>query len=80
MTKLTKEWTDYCVGQPETGMGYQAAHITVKGGKRISATILNCEYIQSTEAIEPNDIIAISIGSRMPGTTQVYFEDELPNE
>lgn len=46
--KLSQKWIDYLNNQPESGMGYQIAIVTLKNGKIFDDVVI----IQSTLIIE----------------------------
>lgn len=46
MLKLSNKFTQSLVAQPETGMGYQIADVTLKAGLKFrGVTIVNAEYV-----------------------------------
>lgn len=68
--RLSKEWREYLSDKPETGMGYQFAHVTLASKKQIEAMIYNGEIMETKEPIVLDDIKEISIVERMPGEPQ----------
>jgi hypothetical protein len=45
MLALSEKWASTLVPQPETGMGYQIATVTLKDGRRFPNTIIVGGYI-----------------------------------
>ena len=45
---LSERWNLHCVDEPETGMGYQIATVTLKDGRRFPKTvIIDCGLVAS---------------------------------
>lgn len=62
MKKLSKNWTDYLVNAPETGMGYQKVTVTFTDGTKLSDVIVkNAEDIFIPQSHENKTIQEISI-------------------
>ena len=47
--KLSEKWIEYLIDQPEYGMGYQKAKVTLKDGTSHNVTIVNCSVILSAD-------------------------------
>lgn len=45
MLQLSDKWGPVLVAQPETGMGYQVASITLKDGSRYDQALIEAGYI-----------------------------------
>ena len=45
--KLPKEWVEYLIKQPETGMGYQIVDMYFKGKTLENVVILNCDTVRT---------------------------------
>lgn len=53
MFKLSDKFVKALVAQPETGMGYQVADVTLKSGLHFrGVTILNAEYVTSVQGCQ----------------------------
>jgi hypothetical protein len=76
MKLLPKQWIDFLVKEPETGMGYQIVGITLKSGKTISdVPIMNCSFIGDSKKewteFNPSDITHMQVKI---GETQRAYE------
>ena len=45
MLQLSEKWAPLLLSQPETGMGYQIATVTLKNGRRFPKTIIDLGWI-----------------------------------
>ena len=62
MIKLSQKFIDALVQEPETGMGYQVADITLKNGRVYKdAIILNSEFISSVRGHDPIPFLTTDI-------------------
>lgn len=59
--KLPKNWIDYLVQQPETGMGWQKCDIEDKGGIHTDVIVMNSEDVIG---VDVDSIISISVTRR----------------
>lgn len=67
MLQLSKKWAEYLISQPETGMGYQIALITLLNGKHYDEVIIDSGFIirigDNTEIpFKEEDIAKIAVG------------------
>lgn len=61
---LPEKWKKHCGNLPESGMGYQKVNCKVsKEGKEaiVSGIILNGEFFEAIEQINPENILDISM-------------------
>ncbi|QQG35227.1 MAG: hypothetical protein HYS17_06565 [Micavibrio aeruginosavorus] len=50
MLRLSDKYTQSLLAQPETGMGYQVADVTLKAGLKFrGVTIVNAEYVTAVQ-------------------------------
>ncbi|MHB8404552.1 MAG: hypothetical protein ACYDCJ_03920 [Gammaproteobacteria bacterium] len=48
--KLSKEWTDYLVSKPESGMGYQRVDVRLQNGRLVeNVLVFNAEDLELPE-------------------------------
>ena len=63
---LPQNWQEHCSNLPESGMGYQKVNCKVAQGplgseKVVSAIVLNGQFMESVDKIQPENILDISI-------------------
>jgi hypothetical protein len=47
MLELSDRWAQVLLSQPETGMGYQVATVTLSDGRQFPKTVIDSGYITS---------------------------------
>lgn len=69
---LPREWVDYLLQQPETGMGYQRVDVLLEDGTELEdCTVFNAEEIEvpdshANKRIEELELVDVPRDSRHP--------------
>jgi hypothetical protein len=67
---LPKNWSEFLVSKPETGMGYQVVAVTLKDGKKIEdIAVVQSSIIGEVRGhddvpFDPNEIVSIELTHR----------------
>ncbi len=49
MLKLSERWVHYLINQPETGMGYQIAHVVLNDGRAFDRVVVIGDTIHEVD-------------------------------
>lgn len=63
---LNDRWIQYCQGQPETGMGYQAVIVHTSSGSEVDGMIYNCSILETPAPVRVEDIASIDVIQNRP--------------
>lgn len=66
MKELPRNWSDYLLKQPESGMGYQIVTVALRDGRKFEAAVTESHIIgevrgQTGVPFDPEDVAGIEV-------------------